>query len=140
MYKINTREFGIFFGNLLVFVSIFMPWYSVNHYGNIVSYTGIEMASSLTELSILYLLPLLSGVLMSYVAMNWIGEKHQNSGKYLWITGVAVAVAIVAIVFVSLIIYPVGIPLYALNGLSIGGYAAITGALMSLFFIVYPSS
>ncbi len=140
MSKPNIGDFGVLLGGLLVFVSVFMPWFSVNIYGNTVTYTGIAMASSFSIMSIVYLLPLLSGILISYVIAKWLSNESHTSKKAIDITCISVAAAMLVVVFIALFMYPAGVPSSVLNGMNIGGYAAITGAITAQIFTIFHIS
>ncbi len=136
MNKVNINEFGLFLGNLLVFVSVFLPWYGINHYGNEISYTGFGLANIATEFSTIYLLPLLSGVLMSYISIAWLNRSHISAKKSQWIILIVISATILAITFFSLLICPPGGSESIINNIMIGGYAAITGSITTLFFAI----
>lgn len=138
MNKITAFEYGAFLGNLLVFISIFLPWYHANIYGVDKVYTGIYLASSSMFFWILYLLPLLSGALLAGDILYHFNRELSIFSPKLWILSFSVIMIIV--IFVSLTFTPAGLMSSVMNNLNIGGYTAITGAFLSLIFSVYPPS
>ena len=108
MNKANVNDFGHLLGNLIVFVSVFLPWNGINHYGNKISYTGITLTSMTAEFSTIYPLPLLSGVLMCYIAISWLNKNHINMKECPWITLIGISTTTLVIAFFSLLICPTG--------------------------------
>ena len=104
MNKPTVREYGVFIGNLLVFISIFLPWYGLNIYGTERVYSGIHLASSTQSFGMLYLLPLLSGIIACGVILRWSNRKIAMPKKYPRLFAIALSVVMLAIIFVAMAI------------------------------------
>ena len=138
MNKITAVEYGTFLGNLLVFISIFLPWYHANIYGMDKFYTGIYLASSSMFFWILYLLPLLSGALLAGTILYHFNKDLSMVSPRVWILSFSVVMIIV--IFITLAMTPIGLMSSVMNNMYIGGYTAITGVFISLIFSIYPPS
>ncbi|GEM_PF-6042315 len=134
MNKITVSKYGTTLGNLLVFVSIFLPWYHGNIYGAEKIYTGFYLASVSMAFWVLYLLPLLSGIVLAGYILHHFNREITLTMLSPKILIFSLSVIMIIIIFVVLTFTPAGIMSPVMNNLCIGGYTAITGALLSLIF------
>ncbi len=139
MIKPSVREYGVFVGNLLVFVSIFLPWYSINMNGATVIHSGVHLASTSPIFGMLYFLPLLSGVLACGVVLSWCNRRVDVPEKTARIIVIVLSAIILLLIFAVLAMPIVGTETLLLNVLYLGGYVAITGALLSLLVTLLPA-
>jgi len=138
MIKPSVREYGVFLGNLLVFISIFLPWYSINMNGATVVHSGVHLASSSLIFGMLYFLPLLSGILACGVVLSWCNRRVDVPEKTARIIVIVLSAIILALIFAALAMPIVGTETLLLNVLYLGG-VAITGAILSLLVAILPA-
>ncbi len=130
---VGLREVGIVLGYALAFIGSFLPWYTVNIYGNTTVYSAMFLATQFSNFWILYIIPMISG--MGLVgSLIYFSNKSKKLPKYSKIISIVLSVIILIVTSIAIVMYPASLKTPLADSLSVGGYAVITGATLSLIF------
>jgi len=133
--NVTVKDIGVAIGNFLVFISIFLPWYTANIYGEEKVYTGIYLASNFYTFWLLYLLPMIGGMGLIGGIMYAVNKKiFEKSPKMI---ALIFAVLILVITFIAMFLVPPTLYTPIIDSMSIGGYTALTGGIISLILTIF---
>ncbi len=133
--NVTVKDIGIAIGNFLAFISIFLPWYSVNIYGEEKVYTGIYLASNFYTFWLLYLLPMIGGMGLIGGIMYAVNKRIvEKSPKMI---ALIFSVLILVITFIGMFLVPPTLHTPLLDSLGIGGYTALTGGIIALLLTIF---